>query len=164
MLVFRRLRSLQRVFKWFLASVVAAFAAMLVLAYLSGASDATTTQAAVGLCILLGLGWAIVGWLLAPSVETYLGQGALEGRPVIGARFANPERNRPVLADLAGKLSGETDSGIVLASLGFVLLIVGGLYYAMPPLGPMAVVAYLVGVFVLLLLAFLPSRNPVATA
>lgn len=85
--------------------------------------------------ILMGLLWMLVGWFLAPSVETYVGQGAMKGFPIIGPTFANPERNPAVMTDLADRMSRQTDLGILSAGLGLALIALGVAFYTVPMVG-----------------------------
>ncbi|HYM39915.1 MAG TPA: hypothetical protein VEY12_07205 [Thermoplasmata archaeon] len=156
-------RSTHRLLEWFLVTAAAAVLGTLAAAQIGTFSDAARTQALVASCILLGLAWSIGGWILAPSVETYLGQGALEGRPVIGPSFANPERNRPVLEDLGGKLAGSTDVGIAAAVLGFLLMFTGGLTYVLPWAGLVALGVLLASAAGLFVVTGLPRRPRAAT-
>lgn len=114
---------------------------------------------AIGACILLGLAWMIVGWLFVPSVETYIGQGAMRGVPIIGPSFANPERSAPVMEDLAWKLSSQTDVGIVLAVLGFLLMSVGFVFSLDPAAGLALLVVFGIGLGVALGAVLAPPRR-----
>lgn len=128
----RRASSALRLLTWFALSVVAVLGvagALSVLLPEVAAEDVATAS------IVLGLAWMLVGWFLTPSVETYVGQGAVEGVPIIGPTFANPQRNPAVLADLTDRLSRQTDLGLVSAALGFGLMVVGFSFYVTPAAG-----------------------------
>ena len=138
-----RMSLFQKTLGWFLGSVLAFFSALLVGAFLVQASDAALGAAVLAATTVLGLAWLILGWAFVPSVETYLGPGASRGIPILSPSLAIPERNSPVLKDLKSKLSGQTDMGIAFALLGFLLMVVGFLFYAAPTLGLILLLAFL---------------------
>ncbi len=164
MLLLAKIRDCRNAFALFLGSVAVVLLPLALVLNLSAASDALRNEGVVAGCIVLGLGWVLLGWFLTPSVETYIGQGAMEGFPIIGPSFANPQRNEPVMNDLARKLSQQTDAGIASAGLGFLLMLVGGVYDAVPILGLIALLTFVAAALALLLLAFLPARRPAAPA
>ncbi len=154
-----RLAPLQKILLGFLASVAVILLIALVPPILSLASPSSLSIPVAGACALLGIVWIIVGWLFAPSVEAYIGQGAVRGHPIIGPSFANPERSEPVMKDLAWRLSSQTDAGIVIAALGFVLLSMSVTYYADQFAGLVGLLVCATAFAVVLGLTFLPLRR-----
>ncbi len=143
----------QRLLAGFLVTTLLALFLILALPALLPSALVSVSTFLTAACILLGLVWLLVGYAFTPTVETYLGQGAMEGVPIIGPLFANPERNPPVLTDLAWKLSAQTDAGIVLAALGFGLMTAGFAFYLAPAVGFVILAVLLLAVAVVLLLA-----------
>lgn len=150
MLMRARTSLFQRTLGGFLGSVLVVFLAIAGWTLIASPGDAAVDAAVVAACTLLGLAWVVLGWLFVPSVETYVGPGASRGIPIFWPSSAIPERNAPVLEDLKGKLSGQTDMGIAFAVLGFLLIAVGLVFYAAPPVGALLLLGFVVctlGVF-----------------
>ncbi len=139
-----RFRSAASLFGLFLVSVMALWTVSWFSAVLHPDQAGYLVGALVSGSIALGVLWIAVGWVFAPSVETYLGQGAFEGFPIIGPSWANPARTPPVMDDLARKLSRETDVGLGVAALGFVLMSLGFVTYLAPTVGVVAIAAFTV--------------------
>ncbi len=124
---------------------------------------ATLSASSVGLVlaagwIFAGIAWIVGGFLLAPSVATYLGPGG--GVILWGAAstFGVTPSLRPipspeVLADVGEKLSRGTDLAALFAGLGVLLLVAGGLASVALWLGAAAGAAILAFVVVLMLVA-----------
>ncbi len=150
----------RRLLAWFSLSL----AMLMAVAVGFGLLDAGGVAAAAGVsgpaCVFLGLVWVVLGWILSPSVETYVGPGAVRGIPIIWPSSAQPERNQAVLQDLAWKLSSQTSLGIVSAVLGFILMLVGFAFYLSPLAGYAAGFAYLAAMAVVALYLFRPMGVP----
>ncbi len=149
-----RTTDFQRFLAAFLLTTLAAVAVVLALSARTPLAATEVPPSLAAACILVGLIWVLVGYVLTPTVETYLGQGAMKGVPIIGPSFANPQRSRPVLADLAWKLSVQTDAGILVAVLGFALMTAGFLFYLAPGVGLLILAALLVVVAAVLVLTW----------
>ena len=131
---------------WFLASVIGVLGVGFVVSFLGlpGLVDLTGIWSAG--CIFLGLAWLVLGFLLAPNVETFMSPGAVRGTPILWPGSARPEPNEEVIQDLGEKLSSGTDLGIATAALGAVLFLVGVILYLAPVIGLVALVIVCAGV------------------
>ncbi len=132
---------------WFLASVIGMLGVGFVVSVLGVPSLADPTGIWSAGCIFLGLAWLVLGFLLAPSVETFMSPGT-GGRapPILWPGSARPEPNQEVIEDLGEKLSSGTDLGIATAALGAVLFLVGVIFYLAPVMGLVALVIVCAGV------------------
>ncbi len=150
----------RRLLTWFSLSLALVMAVAVGLGLLEAGGAAAAAGVSGPACFFLGLVWVVLGWILSPSVETYVGPGAVRGIPIIWPSSAQPERNPPVLQDLARKLSSQTSLGIVSAALGFVLMLVGFTFYLSPLAGYVAGFAYLAAMAAVALYLFRPVGVP----
>ncbi len=155
-----RWRPFQKMLAWFLVSVVAVLLIIVGVDLLTQRGNAAVAQSVVTGFVFLGLAWVVLGWMFTASVETYAGPGAMEGIPIIWPTSAIPERNRPMLEDLASKLGGQSDMGSSFAVFGFLLMAVGIVFYAAPWAGVVVIVAFLSAVTALLLYTLRPMPAP----
>lgn len=145
-------RSIRAVVAVYAGSLLTALALAICGAFVTASGSVFDTLLAAG-WILVGLGWVVVGYLLAPTVSTFLGPGASWVRggapPAVWPSSALPEANPQVVSDLAEKLSRGTDLGVLVAVLGIALFTAGVVAYVNSLIGAVAGMLILVAVAVL---------------